>query len=202
MDDPNQPPYAPQPRPPAASSAEDRKLRTRFALQALGLGDVFDSVFADYVLPGRILRRVQLSVPDGLSTAGGAQANQSISLVPEDAKAGILVAGHVNGVALSAELRGFPYVNETHRLRFGKPVDFSAGAYQQLLTQVEQLLKANGYAITVVNQIPEATRRRLSDRHASTHRAPGGGGSAGFWIVLALLLLAGAGVASYFLLME
>jgi len=193
---PNQPHDMPQVPQPASASAEGRKLRTRFALRALSLGDVFESVFSDFVLPGRVQRKVKLSVPDGLSTAGGAQANQAISLIPDDPKAGILVAGHVNGVQLSAELRGYPYVNETHRLRFGKQVDFSAAAYQQFLTAVEKLLKDNGYAITVVNQIPEATRRRLSAR-----RHGRGDSNAGFWAVLGLMLLAGAAVAGYFLLL-
>lgn len=173
---------------------EDRKLRTKFALRALDLGDVFNATMSEYVVAGRTNRRVELSVPEGQSTAGGAQANQSISLVATEPQGGTLVAGTVNGVLLTAELRGYPYMNETHKLRFGKPLDIAEGVYVKFLEKVEQLLKTNGYAVTVVNQIPQATRKRLSAR---TKKASSG---TAFWVILIFLVLAAGGVAAYLLL--
>jgi hypothetical protein len=172
---------------------EDRKYRTKFALRALDLGDVFNAQFADFVLAGRVKRHVTLSVPEGQSTAGGTQANQSISLVAEDPAAGTLVAGTVNSPLLTAELRGFPYVNETHRLRYHRPLDIPAGAYQQFLTRAETVLKANGFTVTVVNQLPDSARRRYQPAKPASS-------SATIWVIFALLLLAGGAAAAYLLL--
>jgi len=172
---------------------EDRKYRTKFALRALDLADAWKATFCDFRLLGRTNRSVVLSVPEGQSTAGGAQAHQSISLVPEDPAAGILVVGSVDGVGLTAELRGFGYVNETHRLRFGKPIDISAGVYQTFLESAELLLKTNGYSVTVVNQLSESARKR----YQPVKPASSGGA---IWVLLIFLLLAGGAAVAYLLL--
>ena len=176
------------------ADAGDRKLRTKFALRALDLGDVFNATMADYVVAGRPNRRVTLSVPEGQSTAGGTQANQSISLVADDPHHSILVAGTVNPVMLTAELRGYPYLSETHRLRFHKPFDIAEGVYLKFLEKVEGLLKLNGFTVTVINQLPQATRQRLAARH------PSQSSSSAFWVILLFLVLAGGGVAAWLLL--
>lgn len=176
---------------------EDRKLRTKFAMRALDLGDVFTATFSDYKVAGRSGagdRRVELAVPEGQSTAGGAQANQAISLVADDPQQGILVAGHVNGAQLTAELRGYPYMNETHKLRFGKPIDIAEAVYLKFLERAEQLLKTNGYTVRVVNQIPESTRQRLQARQQKRS------GSGAFWVILVILLLGCGAAAAYLLL--
>lgn len=172
---------------------EERKYRTRFALRALDLADVWNAQFSELRLGTTSKRRAVLSVPEGQSTAGGTQAQQSISLVPEDPSKGILVAGSVDGVSLTSELRGFSYLNETHRLRFGKPLDLPAGVYQDFLAQAERLLKVNGFTVTVVNQLPEAVRRRYQAAKPSS-------GSSGIWVILVFLLAAGGAAVAYLLL--
>ncbi len=176
------------------ADAGDRKLRTKFALRALDLGDVFNATMADYVVAGRPNRHVTLSVPEGQSTAGGAQANQSISLVSDDPHHRMLVVGTVNSVMLNAELRGYPYMSETHRLRYHKPFDIAEGVYLQFLEKVEGLLKVNGYSVTVVNQIPQATRQRLAARH------PRQSSNSAFWFILLFLVLAGGAVAAWLIM--
>lgn len=169
---------------------EDRKYRTKFALRALNLADVWDAQFSDFMLMGSTPRRVTLSVPEGQSTAGGVQALQSISLVPEDPTKGILVAGTVDGVGQTAELRGFAYLSEAYRLRFNRPIDVPAGPYQKFLESAERLLSTNGLNVTVVNQLPDATRRRYQKAQPESTS-----GSA--WVLLVFLLLAAVGVTAY-----
>lgn len=172
---------------------EDNQYRTKFAIRALNLADVWKASFDELKLGGSVPRRAVLSVPEGQSTAGGAQAHQAISLVPEDLSKGILVAGSVDGASLTAELRGFAYLNETHRLRFGRPIDLPAAAYQEFLQNAEGLLKTNGYTVTVVNQLPEKAKRRYeTTKPADT--------SSSAWALLFFLLLAGGAAAAYLLL--
>ena len=128
-----------------------------------------------------------------LDTAGGTQANQSISLVPDDKAHGILVAGMVNGALMNAELRGYPYLADTHRMRFGgKKLTIPEEAYRKFLDEAKLCLEGNGITVTVVNQLPERARRRY--RETGAHKSSD---SAAFWVVLGLILLAGAGVAVY-----
>ena len=168
-------------------------------MKALDLGEVFEANFGGTTLPGRTTRTIVLSVPEGQSTGGGTQASQSISLVPDDRSVGILVSGTVNPATMTAELRGFPYLDDTHRLRFGgKRLDIPEAAYREFLEKVKAFLESNQYAVTVVNQMPASARQRYQK---SAKAAPGGGQSA-LWIVFILLLLAGAGAAVFFLLRQ
>ncbi len=172
-----------------------RPLRTQFAMKALDMSEMFQVTFGDLSLPGTPPRRVELTAPDGFSTAGGAQALQSITLVPDDPSAGTLVAGTVNGAANTAELRGFPYLEATHKMRFhGRKLDIPASSYQQLLEKVRTFLEGHGFSVTVVNQLPDAARR-----HYDANR-PRPGTGATFWVLLAFMGLAVAGLAAYLLL--
>ncbi|MDY0001267.1 MAG: hypothetical protein RBU30_08240 [Polyangia bacterium] len=169
------------------------KLRTKFALRALELSKVWQAAFAETTLGGSSPRRAILSVPEGQSTAGGAQAHQSISLVPEDPAKGILVAGSVDGAGFTAELRGFAYLNETHRLRFGRPMDLPASTYQEFLLAAKNLLESNGFTVTVVNQLPEAAKRRYQESKPAD-------ASSSLKVVLAFLALAAAAAVMFLLL--
>jgi hypothetical protein len=172
-----------------------KPLRTQFTMKALDMGEMFKVTFGEIQLSGNTPRRPQLTVPEGQSTAGGAQAVQSITLTPEDPSAGMLIAGTVNGASNTAELRGYPYLEATYKMRYrGQQLDIPAGSYQSFLEDVREFLESHAYHVTVVNQLPAAAKR-----HYDQTATPSSGGGA-FWVVLGFMVLAGAGVAAYLLL--
>ena len=172
-----------------------KPLRTQFSMKALDISDVFTAEFKDIVLPGKTNRHARLIAPEGQSTGGGAQAVQSVTLEPDDPRAGTMVAGTVNAYMMTAELRGFPYLNDTHRMRYdGKPIDISADAYQMFLVKAEEFFKKNGYQVSVHSQLPEAAKRHY-ERSVKTKS-----GSSTLLVVILFLVLAAAGVAVFLLL--
>src|SRR6201999_2214911 len=76
------------------SSMSDAK-RTQFAVRAITLAETFNVAMADERVRGPISYRVELSAPDGMSTAGGKQATQHVKLIPESGGTTI-VAGSAN----------------------------------------------------------------------------------------------------------
>lgn len=173
-----------------------KQLRTRFAMKALDMGESFKAYFGEFRLSGATPRRPELTVPEGQSTGGGAKAAQSITLIPEDPTAGTLIAGTVNGAANTAELRGYPYLEATYKMRFhGQRLDIPSGSYQRFLEDAKQFLEGHAYQVTVVSQLPAAAKR-----HYDAATAKSGGN--GIWLVLGFLVLAGAGVVAYLLLTQ
>src|SRR5437016_4524093 len=91
--------------------------RTEFAMQALSLAETFNLMRADERVKGPITYRVELSAPEGPSTAGGKQATQHVKLVPVGGGATI-VAGSANQAESWAELRSFAHLKLLHGQRF------------------------------------------------------------------------------------
>ena len=174
-----------------------KPLRTRFAMKALDISDMFHATFNEFRLSGTTPRRPELTVPEGLSTAGGAKAGQSITLIPDDPSAGTLIAGTVNGASNTAELRGYPYLEVTYKMRYrGRELDIPASSYQAFIDEAKEFFELRSFKVSVVNQLPEMARRHY-DQSVKTQA----GGNA-FWIVLGFMVLAGAGVAAYLLLTQ
>lgn len=172
-----------------------KPLRTQFTIKALDMGEMFRVTFGELQLSGSTPRRPELTVPEGQSTAGGAQVVQSITLTPDDPSAGTLIAGTVNVASNTAELRGYPYLEATFKLRYrGRHLDIPASSYQSFLEQARQFLEGHAYHVTVINQLPAAAKRHYDQTATSSS-----GGSA-FWLVLGFMVIAGAGVAAYLLL--
>lgn len=173
-----------------------KQLRTRFTMKALDMGETFKSTFGELQLSGATPRRPELTVPEGQSTGGGAKAIQSITLTPDDPSAGMLIAGTVNGASNTAELRGFPYLEATFRMRYhGQRLDIPAGSYQRFLEEAKRFFEGHSYNVTVINQLPDAAKRHYD---ATTPKSGGNG----IWMVLGFLVLAGAGVAAYLFLTQ
>lgn len=119
--------------------SELEALRTRVANQAASLAEAVTDGFdgfhmgaGDYV--------VELSVPDGPSTGGGAQARQSLRLVPRRKGYSIVVAGTVDPVLSTAEVRTFEHVAILHELRFRKPLEISGEEYESFLKKADIVL--------------------------------------------------------------
>jgi hypothetical protein len=172
-----------------------RPFRTKFAMKALDISNMFRSTFDDFQLSGSTPRRPVLTVPEGQSTGGGAKAVQSITLNPDDPSAGTLIAGTVNGAANTAELRGYPYLEATYKMRYhGNRLDIPAGSYQTFLEKAKEFFEGRSYTVSVVNQLPDVAKRHY-DKTAKTQS-----GKNAFWIILGFMVLTGAALAFYLLL--
>jgi len=174
-----------------------KSLRTQFTIKALDMSEMFKVTFGELHLPGSTPRRPVLTAPEGQSTGGGAKAVQSITLTPDEPSAGTLIAGTVNGAANTAELRGYPYLEATFKMRYrGQRLDIPASSYQKFIEEAKKFLESHAFNVTVINQLPDAAKRHYDQ----TTKSQSGGNS--FWIVLGFMVLAGAGVAAYLFLTQ
>ncbi len=118
---------------------ELEELRTRIANQAASLAEAVTDGFdgfhmgaGDYV--------VELSTPEGPSTGGGAQARQNLRLVPRRQGYAIVIAGTVDPVGETAELRTHEHVALLHELRWQKPLEITPDEYDVFLGKAKVVL--------------------------------------------------------------
>lgn len=116
--------------------SELAELRTRVANQAASLAETVSEGFDEFHM-GAGDYVVQLSVPDGPSTGGGAQARQSLRLVPRRKGYATVVTGIVDPVLSTAELRTFDYVAMLHELRYKRPLEINGEEYDDFLKKAE-----------------------------------------------------------------
>ena len=110
--------------------------RTAFAMQAMTLAETFNLLLQAERVKGPVTYRVELSAPDGMSTAGGKQATQHIKLVPEGGGTTI-VAGSANQAENWAELRSFEHLKLLHAQRFkGAEIPLNRVQYNELLDKL------------------------------------------------------------------
>ena len=125
--------------------------RTVHAQQAFEFGDVFGYKFNPLSFGSTVKRRLTLSEPDGLSTAGGRQSRQSLVLVPEgDESAGQVVIGFIDTVQKNAEVRSFNAVSQQFSARYGRKFDLEREAYDLLLAELGGFLKIQKIAYQVI----------------------------------------------------
>jgi len=146
--------------------SELEELRTRVANQAASLAETVTDGFdgfhmgaGDYV--------VELSVPEGPSTGGGAQARQHLRLVPRRKGYAVVVAGTVDPVVSTAELRTFEHVAILHELRFGKPLEISGEEYADFLAKCDVVMNLARVKARHVPPPPELEARQRARRRLS-----------------------------------
>ncbi len=122
---------------PARAPLED--LRTRIANQAASLAEAVTDGFEDFHI-GAGDYVVELSVPEGQSTGGGAQARQNLRLVPRRPGYTVVVAGVVDPVASTAELRTHEHVALVHELRYQRPLEITPAEYDAFLGKAQVVL--------------------------------------------------------------
>jgi hypothetical protein len=122
-----------------ARELELEALRTRVANQAASLAETVTDGFdgfhmgaGDYI--------VELLAPEGQSTNSGAQARQNIRLVPRRRGYSVVVAGTVDPVTSTAEVRTFEHVAILHELRFSRPLEITAEEYVDFLAKLDVVL--------------------------------------------------------------
>jgi translation initiation factor IF-2 len=136
------------------------------ANQAVSLAEGVRDGFAGFHL-GAGDYVVDLSIPEGPSTGGGAQARQKLRLVPRRPGYAIVVCGAVDPVSSMAELRTFEHVAVLHELRFRRPLEISGEEYASFLAKAELVFQLARLKSTRVPPSAELlaeqrARRRLS----------------------------------------
>ncbi|RYE91697.1 MAG: hypothetical protein EOO75_08300 [Myxococcales bacterium] len=129
------------------------KKLTMVAAQAVSFAELFKVVFADG-LAGPVSYRVELSEPDGPSTAGGKLALQHVKLIPADGGP-TLIIGSANTVDKTSELRSFSYLSSQHAQRFkGASLPIDVARYSDLLTSLRTFFHDRGMTVTVLEALP------------------------------------------------
>jgi hypothetical protein len=163
--------------------------RTQFAMAALDLASLFNVVVGSEPLPSLEgpSFKVELSAPDGPSTGGGAQSVQHIRLSREGAA---LVAGSIDPVQKSAELRSYDYVNQLHAQRYkGARMPIDRAAYDALVKRVRDFAKQHDLSVVLKETAPAPVA------------TPAKGGNPAMMVVAILIVLAVA-AGAYFMLMK
>jgi translation initiation factor IF-2 len=128
---------------------------TLVAAQAVSLAEMFAAWFAAG-LDGPVHFGVELSAPDGPSTAGGKQALQHIKLVPAGGGAAVVI-GSADTVARTAEIRTFEHVAALYAQRFrGAPIPVDPTRYQELSSKLAGFLRSQGLDVTFAALEPAA----------------------------------------------
>ncbi|MBS2011864.1 MAG: hypothetical protein JST00_03160 [Deltaproteobacteria bacterium] len=139
--------------------SELAELRTRVANQAATLAETVTDGFDDYHL-GAGDYVVELSVPEGPSTGGGAQARQHLRLVPRRKGYAVVVAGTVDPVLSTAELRTFEHVAILHELRFQRPLEITGEEYADFMSKCDVVMNLARIKVTKVGPSPEMLARK------------------------------------------
>lgn len=160
--------------------------RTAFAMQAFSLAETFNLMLQAERVKGPVTYRVELSAPDGMSTAGGKQATQHIKLVPEGGGTTI-VAGSANQAENWAELRSFEHLKLLHAQRWkGAEIPLNRVQYNELLDKLRAF-----FADKVTVRMAEPPR---DDAAAAPARQGGLSGTLVIVLILVAAIAAAAGV--------
>lgn len=125
----------------------DHAKYTQVAARAVSLAELFDARF-EQGLDGPMRFRVELSAPDGPSTAGGKQALQHIKLVPVDGSPAIVI-GSASTAQQSAEIRTFDHLAALYAQRFrGARIPVDVTRYQDLSQALAVFFKAMKLTVT------------------------------------------------------
>ncbi|MEO7331722.1 MAG: hypothetical protein ABI193_24315 [Minicystis sp.] len=165
--------------------------RTAFALAAVEFANYFDEQFGELRIGSTTPYRPELAVPQGMSTAGGAQALQHIVLQPSRQGVAPLTVGWVNRRGWTAQIRSFACLDEMHRQRFpNRRFDLDAASYQSFLARAQTFLEGQGMTVQIELNAPAPLSGRPS---------PGGNQNQGIVVMILGILVGfiGVGIALY-----
>jgi len=160
--------------------------RTAFAMQAMTLAETFNLLLQAERVKGPVTYRVELSAPDGMSTAGGKQATQHIKLVPEGGGTTI-VAGSANQAENWAELRSFEHLKLLHAQRFkGAEIPLNRVQYNELLEKLRAFF---------ADKVQVRTAELPTDVAPVAAAQPAAKGASGTLVIVAIIVAALAAAA-------
>jgi len=143
------------------STGGRRTLRTQHAIQATDLAVACNDALKKVRLePGGYA--VQMTAPEGPSTAGGVQAMQHLKLVPSAAGYSTLVIGHANHAEGRAELRTYDHLDAIHRQRFKRPLGLDRARYEECLTLAKHILDALNLETSITGPPADLTDEPVS----------------------------------------
>jgi hypothetical protein len=129
-------------------------LQTYHAIQASDLAAAFnDALKRVRIVPGDYL--VELTAPEGPSTAGGVQAMQHIRIVPSQPGHPTLVVGHANHAEGTAELRTYEHLDSVYRQRFRQALAIDRSQYEDFVLLAKHILEALHLRTTLTGPPPE-----------------------------------------------
>jgi hypothetical protein len=146
--------------------AELEALRTQVANQAASLAEAVTDGFDGFSM-GAGAYGVDLSVPEGPSTGGGVQARQHLRLVPRRKGYPIIVAGTVDPVTSTSEIRTFEHVAILHELRFDSPVEITADEYGEFLRKAAVVMNLARVRSREIGPSPELVAQRAARKKLS-----------------------------------
>ena len=126
------------------------QMRTRLARRFTTLADEVTEDFVEFRI-GAGAWAVELTAPEGMSTAGGKQALQYLRLRPRRQGHAVLVGGVVNAVTKTAELRDYVHIARLYRARFDRELEITSGEWEQFLRKAEVVLKGEGISTSRVS---------------------------------------------------
>ncbi|MFT3774287.1 MAG: hypothetical protein QM820_53675 [Minicystis sp.] len=125
----------------------DQSKYTQVAAKAVSLAELFDARF-EHGLDGPVRWRVELSAPDGPSTAGGKQVLQHIKLVPADGSPAVVI-GSANTIRQTAEIRTFDHIAALYAQRFkGAHIPIDVTRFQELSQALATFFRAMKMTVT------------------------------------------------------
>lgn len=146
--------------------AELEALRTQVANQAASLAETVTEGFDGFAM-GAAGYAVELSVPEGPSTGGGVQARQHLRLVPRRRGYPVIVAGSVDPVTSTSELRTFEHVAILHELRFDAPLEIMPEEYAEFLRKAAVVMNLARIRSKEVPPSPELVAQRAARKKLS-----------------------------------
>ncbi len=139
--------------------------RTQVAQSAYNFAQYFTGSFEGARFGRSVARRPEIAVPEGMSTAGGKQARQSIVLSAERPGIPALTVGWVEISSRRAQLRSHRALAAVHRARFkDRLLDIDEESYNSFLGQVHELLVACGVGVTIDDDTSAVSTRPPSPR--------------------------------------
>ncbi len=129
--------------------------RTAFAQAAIDMAGYFQMRFMKTRVAGACERAPVLTTPEGMSTAGGKQSRQHITLKPVVEGHRAITVGWMDLATRQAMLRSFGCLEAMHRQRFPKQhFDLNPQSYQLFFDQAVQLFREQTFACQVEQNAP------------------------------------------------
>ncbi len=142
---------------------------TQVAAKAVSLAELFDARF-ERGLDGPVRFKVELSAPDGPSTAGGKQALQHIKLVPEGGGLAVVI-GSANTTKMVAEIRTYEHIAALYAQRFhGARIPVDVTRYYELGQALATFFRAMRMTVSVA-ELDGAARTAPPPPAASSSRS-------------------------------
>ncbi len=127
-----------------------RQLATEGAKKSLQLSILFKALFGQRTLGAYLPALVE---PEGVSTAGGAQARQPITLTKKGERGSVLTMGAVDAAAQSCMLRTYDCLARMHAQRFGEqPFELDRHGYATLFVEISETMRRRAFTVTIENE--------------------------------------------------